>query len=108
MKAAGPATMIGAMKPHQLILALGLVSAALVGCENSRWNWEAGSAGPMIMTVAKGGQEQAWDETLDVLRESCFEPDRQDYRAGVIVTRLTVSQQKIGRASCRERVFAVV
>jgi len=43
--------------------------------------------------ISKSALDQAWDETLDVLREHNFEPDRRDHRAGLITTRASISQQ---------------
>jgi hypothetical protein len=48
---------------------------------------------PMSLVVQKDQYDLAWDETLDVLYEHNFVPDRQDRRAGLIVTFPTLSKQ---------------
>jgi hypothetical protein len=48
---------------------------------------------PMALVVEKGEYDLAWDETLDVLNEHYFIPDRQDRRDGLIVTYPTLSKQ---------------
>lgn len=48
---------------------------------------------PMALVVEKGEYDLAWDETLDVLHEHYFIPDRQDRRDGLILTHPTLSKQ---------------
>lgn len=46
-----------------------------------------------VLVINQGRIDDVWDETLDVLREHYFIPDRQDRRAGTIVTYPTLSKQ---------------
>jgi hypothetical protein len=48
---------------------------------------------PMTLVVQKGEYDLAWDETLDVLNEHYFIPDRQDRRDGLIITYPSLSKQ---------------
>jgi hypothetical protein len=48
---------------------------------------------PQALMVEKDQYDLAWDETLEVLNEHYFIPDRQDRRAGLVVTHPTLSKQ---------------
>jgi hypothetical protein len=62
----------------------------MIGCQSPH---QPPQPPPMSLTVDKGDFDIAWDETVDVLREYNFVPDRQDRRAGIIVTLPTLSKQ---------------
>lgn len=79
------------MKSAVLVLVAVLAVVVSGGCSQSRGAFS--EQGPASVGITKDGFDQAWDETLDVLREYNFEPDRQDVRAGVITTFPVVSQQ---------------
>jgi len=78
-----------AMKIALYTLCIGLAVLA-VGCQ--RPTWDIATPTPRL-TVNKDAFDVSWDETLDVLCDHNFEPDRQDVRAGIITTYPTVSAQ---------------
>jgi hypothetical protein len=89
LKRAGLNGMIRVMKIALYTLCIGLAMLA-VGCQ--RPTWDIATSTP-VLTVNKDAFDVGWDETLDVLRDHNFEPDRQDVRAGIITTHPTVSSQ---------------
>jgi len=60
------------------------------GCQHPREPIQPSSR---TLVINKSQIDIVWDETLDVLREHYFVPDRQDRRAGLIVSYPTVSKQ---------------
>jgi len=62
----------------------------LVGCQQPH---PPSEPSPETLLIQKGDIDMAWDQTLDVLREHYFIPDRQDRRAGLIVSYPDLSKQ---------------
>jgi hypothetical protein len=62
----------------------------LVGCQQPH---PPSEPSPQTLLIQKDDIDMAWDETLDVLREHYFIPDRQDRRAGLIVSYPDLSKQ---------------
>ncbi len=76
------------MKRICIIFGLMLIVA---GCQQAKIADKGVS--PKGLLIASDDLDSAWDEIIDVLREHSFIPDRQDMRAGIIVTSPTVSKQ---------------
>ena len=69
-----------------------LVSLAILGCQSTQSCNQAEPL-PQSLVIASDQMDIAWDETLEVLSEHYFTPDRQDRREGVIVTFPSLSKQ---------------
>jgi hypothetical protein len=78
------------MKCKALTSGVVVLVALLVGCNRPHPPVEP----PVeVLVIDKDRIDDVWDETLDVLREHYFIPDRQDRRAGLIVSYPTLSKQ---------------
>ncbi len=67
-----------------------LFFVGMVGCQQPH---APSQPAAQTLLINKGDIDLAWDETLDVLREHYFVPDRQDRRAGLIVSYPDTSKQ---------------
>jgi len=79
-----------AMNQKSLMLMTVFTGIILAGCNQPH---PPVQPPPQALRIDKDLLDDAWDEALEVLREHYFIPDRQDRRAGLIVTYPTNSKQ---------------
>jgi len=78
------------MKKRTLTTCLLFISFFITGCQRPH---PPVQPIPGALVISQNDLDTAWDETLDVLREHYFTPDRQDRRTGVIISYPTLSKQ---------------
>ncbi|MFA5864625.1 MAG: hypothetical protein WC975_08040 [Phycisphaerae bacterium] len=78
------------MKKNALTTCVIFIGLFIYGCQNPHAPVQPASG---AVVINKAEFDTAWEETIDVLREHYFVPDRQDRRAGLIVSYPALSRQ---------------